>query len=97
MHNNEWECSLKTSLNLNDDEKAMNDDLLMKLVQTLPNISGISPDMLRSLAGQESEIISNQMYASHISYLRWKQCRKANESIPDLIRLSIHNIKPIIK
>ena len=74
----------------------------MKLVRTLPSISGISPDMfsphdLRGLAGQESKIINNQMSTLHVSYLRWKQCRKANESIPDLIRHSIYNLKPITK
>ena len=45
MDDSEWDCSSETSLNLDDDEKVINDDLLMKLVKTLPSISGISPDM----------------------------------------------------
>ena len=90
MDDSEWECSSEISLNLDVDEKVNNDDLLMKHVKILPKISGISSDMfshhdLIGLAGQESKIISNQMYTLHLSYLTWKQCRKANESIPDLI------------
>ncbi|KAI6658727.1 hypothetical protein LOD99_10940 [Oopsacas minuta] len=37
------------------------------------------------------------MYLLNITYLSWKQHRKANEPIPELIRLSIENIKPKAK
>ena len=52
---------------------------------------------LRGLTGQKIKIISDRMYTLLISYLNWKQCRSANEQIPDLIRHSIENIKPSTK
>ena len=102
MDESELETSFSDILETFDEDKQANTELFKKLTEILPLASEISPVMfspgeLRGIAGQKGKIISEQMYILHIAYLRWKQNRKANESLPELIRLSIENIKPKIK
>ena len=102
MDESEFETSFSDSPETLDQESTVNGELSKKLTELLPLVSEISPDMftpgdLRGIAEQKAKILSDQMYVLHVTYLSWKQHRKANEPIPELIRLSIENIKPKVK
>ena len=100
MDESEEEISSADLLDLED--IIVSDELFHKFIQILPKCSEISADMfssqdLRGIVRQESKLISNHLYVLHIIYLNWKLCRKGNESIPDVIRHSVENIKPTTK
>ena len=94
------ESGLETSvsdLQFSLDDK-VNLELFQKLIQLLPanselNPEMFSPDELRSCAGKQ-DVISDHMYSLHLAYLIWKQSRKANERILEVIQLSVENIRP---